>query len=192
MISSNPMSMRMAAAAGSLALAISAIAAPVALAQDADYQPTLDGLSAAIEAKDFEGLPMYFCEEQAAEMGGLDLASMEEGMPEGMDSQMLLDAIDFHVDITSSEEVSRTAEELVVSITGSMEMEINEEAIGPFIEALLSSMGEEEITADMVAMFSGLLMSQLPTEATDITSDLTAGGSEEETETTEELETTEG
>jgi hypothetical protein len=172
MTNSRSTRMRMVAAAGSLALAVSLVSAPVAFAQDDDPVDTLNGLLEAIEAKDFESLPTFFCEEFAADMGGLDLASMAEGLPPGMDVDTLLDAFIFDVELESAEVLSQTDTEAIVDMTGSMSMEINVDALMPFIEGLLASLGEE-VTPDMVQMFTGLMLAEIPTESTDISSEIT-------------------
>lgn len=171
MTNSRSTRMRMAAAAGSLALAISLVSAPVAFAQDDGPVATLEGLMGAIEAKEFDALQTYFCPEFADDMGGLDFASMSEGMPPGTDIDTLLDAFIFDVEIDSAEVVSQTDSEAIVDLTGSMSMDINADALGPFIEALLGSMGEE-VTPDMVQMFTGLVLSEFEAESTDISAEI--------------------
>ncbi len=172
MTNSRSTRMRMVAAAGSLALAVSLVSAPVAFAQDDDPVETLNGLLDAIEAKDFESLPTFFCGEFAADMGGLDFAGMSEGLPPGLDVDTLLDAFIFDVEIESIEVLSQTDTEAIVDLTGSMSMEINADALMPFIEGLLGSLGEE-ITPDMVQIFTGLMLAEIPTESTDISSEIT-------------------
>ena len=172
MTNNRSMYMRMAAAAGSLALAVSAISAPAVVAQDNGPQATVTGVVEAIEAKDFEALPSFFCEEFAGSMGGLDFASISEGMPPGMDAQMLLDAFIIDVTVDSLDTVSESDTEAVVNLVGSMTMNVNIEALGPFIEVLLASMGEE-VTPEMIDMFTGIVMSEFEVEETDISSEVT-------------------
>jgi hypothetical protein len=172
MITPRSMSMRMAATAGSLALAISAIAAPAVFAQDDSPEAAIQNLKAAIEAKDFESLPSFFCPEFAGDMGGLDIASMTEGMPEGMDVQSLFDLFEITVALDSVDVVSQTDTEAVVDMTGSMSIAINEAAIPGFVEPLIESMGEE-VTPDMVEMFSGMMLSEFEAESTDMSAQLT-------------------
>lgn len=171
MIAPRSMSMRMAAAAGSLALAISAIAAPAALAQDDSPEAAIQNLAAAIQDKDFESLPSFFCPEFAGNMGGLDLASMTEGMPEGIDVQSLLDVFEITVTVDSVDVVSQSDTEALVDMMGSMSIAINEDAIPGFVEPLLESMGEE-VTPDMVQMFSGMMVSEFQAESTDMSTQL--------------------
>ena len=100
---------RMAAIAGSLALSLSVALAPGAMATSESPEAAVEGLLAAIEAKDFEALPSFFTPELADEMGGLDFASVAEEMPEGLDAQMFLDALLFEFEAESediSEEIS--------------------------------------------------------------------------------------
>jgi len=167
MTNSRSTRMRMVAAAGSLALAVSLVSAPVAFAQDDNPVDTLNGLVEAIEAKDFESLPTFFCEEFAADMGGLDLASMAEGLPPGV-----LDAFILDVELESAEVLSLTDAEAIVDMTGSMSVDINVDALMPFIEDLAAILGEE-VTPDMVQMFTGPMLAQIPTESTDISSEIT-------------------
>jgi hypothetical protein len=172
MSNSRSMSMRMVAAAGSLALTLSIVGAPAVMAQDDGPEATLTGLLDVIESKDLEAMPAFFCEEFAADMGGLDFASLAEDMPPGMDASALLDAFIFDVEVESMEVLSETDTEAIVDLQGSMSMDINADALGPFIEGLLGSMGEE-ITPDMIDMFTGLVLSEFEAEATDISAEIT-------------------
>ncbi len=167
-----PLSMRMAATAGSLVLAISAIAAPAVLAQDDTPEATINSFAATIEAKDFEAVPAYFCPEFAGSMGAFDMSSLIGDMPAGMDAQTLLDVITLDVAIDPVDVVTESDTEAVVNMTGSISVGINAEALPPFIEALLTSMGEE-VTPDMVQMFSSMMESQFEVQATDISTELT-------------------
>lgn len=173
---------RIAAVAGSLALSLSLVAAPIAFAQDGP-EATVENLMAAIEAKDFEALPTFFCPEFAGSMGGLDLSAMAEGMPEGVDVDALLDALILDTELASVEVVSQTDAEAVVKLQGSMSMDIDADAMGPFIESMgpfIESMMESngmEVTPETVEMFTGLIMSQLMSsfepEVTDIDAEIT-------------------
>ena len=172
MIHSPSNRMRMVAAAGSLALAISLVSAPAAFAQGDDPLDTVNGLLDAIEAKDFESLPSFFCEEFAEGMGGLDFASISEDLPPGMDVDMLLDAFILDVELESAEVLSQTDTEAIVDMVGSMSMDINADALLPVIEGLLGSLGEE-VTPDMVEMFTGIMVSEFEAQSTDISSEIT-------------------
>jgi hypothetical protein len=162
---------RMVAVAGSLALSLSMVSAPAVLAQDTP-QDTLEGLMATIEAKDFEALPTFFCEEFAEEMGGLDFASLADEMPPGLDPNTLLDAFIFDAEIASMETISETEDEVIVQLEGSMSMDINAEAMGPFIEAMMEMSGME-VTPETAEMFTGLVMSEFEGESTDISAPIT-------------------
>ena len=166
------MSLRAAAAAGSLALALSVVAAPAVMAQDDGPEATVNGLLAAIEAKDFVALPTFFCDEFAADMGGLDLANLTEGMPPGVDADTLLAAFSIDVEIASLEVLSQTDDEAILDMMGSMSLSINEEALPPLIETLLEATGQE-VTPDMVDMVGGMMMSEFEAEATDISTEIT-------------------
>ena len=58
---------RMTIVGSGIVLALSLVSAPVALAQEDGPDVTIQNLLAAIEAKDFEALPSFFCEEFAAQ-----------------------------------------------------------------------------------------------------------------------------
>ncbi len=167
---SNPRT-RMAAVAGSLALSLSLVSGPVVMAQDGP-EATIEGLMAAIEAKDFEALPTYFCAEFADQMGVLDMGNLTEGLPPGMDVNSLLDAFILDTEIASMSVVSQSDTEAVVQVDGSMTMDINLEALGPFIEALLEMSGME-VTPETVEMFSGMMMSEFQAESTEISEEIT-------------------
>jgi hypothetical protein len=162
---------RLAAVAGSLALSLSLVSAPAVMAQDGP-EATIEGLMAAIEAKDFEGLPSFFCAEFADQMGVLDLGSLTEGLPPGMDVNTLLDAFILDTEIASMEVLSQSDTEAVVRVDGSITMDIDVEAMGPFIEALLEMSGME-VTPEMVEMVSGPLMSEFEAESTQISDEIT-------------------
>ncbi len=167
-----PTSMRLAAAAGSLALAFSALTAPAVFAQDDTPEAAINNLVEAIEAKDFAALPGFFCPDFAGDMGGLDLGSMTEGMPEGVDVQTLLDAFIIDVEVNSLDVVSQTDTEAVVDLAGAMMLDIDTEKAGAFVTELLTSMGEE-VTPDMIEMFTGMILSEFQAESTDISAQLT-------------------
>jgi hypothetical protein len=171
--------LRMAAVAGSLALSLSLLTAPAAMAQEAppeaepgSPQATIVALMAAIEAKDFEALPTFFCEEFAEQAGGLDFASMADEMPPGFDIDVLLDAFIFDVDIVSMDVVSQSDTEAIVQLEGSMAMDINTEALTPFIEALIEMSGMEA-DPETVEMFSGMMLAEFEGQAEDISEAIT-------------------
>ena len=67
---------RMTIVSSGIVLALSLISAPVALAQEDGPDVTVQNLLAAIEAKDFEALPSFFCEEFAAQAATFDLSGL--------------------------------------------------------------------------------------------------------------------
>jgi hypothetical protein len=162
---------RLAAVSASLALSLALVSVPAALAQDGP-EATVEGLLAAIEAKDFEALPTFFCEEFAGAMGAFDLSALTEGMPEGMDASTLLDAFIIDTEIASMEVLSQTDAEAIVQVEGSMSMDIDAEAMVPFIEALLEMSGME-VTPETVEMFSSMMMSEFTPETTVISEEIT-------------------
>ncbi len=173
---------RFAAVAGSLALSISLVAAPVAFAQDGP-ETSVENLMAAIEAKDFEALPTFFCPEFAGSMGGLDLSGLAEGMPEGVDVDALLDALILDTELASVEVVSQTDAEAVVKVQGSLSMDIDADAMGPFFDSMgpfIESMMEAsgmDVTPETVQTFTDMIKSQLMAsfqpEATAIDAEIT-------------------
>lgn len=162
---------RMAAVAGSLALSLSLVTAPAALGQD-DPGATVEGLLAAIEAKDFEAIPGFFCDEFASQAEAFDLSTMAEGLPPGVDPAGLLDAIILDAEVASTEVVSQTETEAVVMVEGSLSMGIDLEALTPFIESLLEASGMD-VTPDMVDQFSTMMGAQFETETLEISEEVT-------------------
>ena len=108
---------------------------------------------------------------------------LAEGMPEGVDVDALLDAIDPGTELASVEVVSQTDAEAVVKVQGSLSMDIDVDAMGPFIDSMgpyIESMMEAsgmEVTPETVDMFTGLIKSQLLSsfqpEVTDIDAEIT-------------------
>lgn len=162
---------RMAAIAGSLALSLSVALAPGAMATSESPEAAVEGLLAAIEAKDFEALPSFFTPELADEMGGLDFASVAEEMPEGLDAQMFLDALLFETEIIKLEVLSQSDTEAVVALEGTMSMGVNAEALTPFIEALVDMSGME-VTDENIEMFSAMMMAEFEAESEDISEEI--------------------
>lgn len=172
MSTNRSMSMRVAAAAGSLALTLSIVGAPAVMAQDDGPEATVVGLLGALEAKELEAFPTFFCPEFAGDMGGLDFASITEGMPPGLDVDVLLNAFTIVAQINSLEVLSQTDSEAIVEFDGSIAMGLNPDEMGPFVEALLGTLGEE-VTPDMVEMFTGLAMAEFESESMDISAEIT-------------------
>ncbi len=156
------------AVAGGLAMALSLVAAPAAVAQSDGPEQTVLDLLAAVEAKQFDSLGMFFCAEYADQAAGLDFSSM---LPEGTDAETLLAA--FTIDTEATTEVlSQTDTEAVVKLTGTMTMQVDAEKLGPFIESMIVSMGQEP-TPDMVEMMSGMVVSELQADPTPLDDEIT-------------------
>ena len=162
---------RLAALAGSVALSLSLASAPAVLAQDGP-EATVEALLGAIEAKDFEALPTFFCAEFAEQASAFDMSALTEGMPPGMDATALLDAFILDTEIATLEVLSQTDTEATVKLEGSLSMDIDVEAMAPFIEALVEMSGLE-VTPETVEMFSGLMMSEFEAESTEISEEIT-------------------
>jgi hypothetical protein len=162
---------RLASIAGSLALTAALVSAPAVLAQDGP-EATVEGLLAAIEAKDFESLPSFFCAEFSDQVAAFDMSALTDGMPPGLDASALLDAFILDTEITSLEVLSQTDSEALVQLEGSLSMELNAEAMVPFIEALVEMSGMD-VTPETVEMFSGLMLSEFQAEETAISEQIT-------------------
>ena len=94
--------LRAAAVAGSLALSLSTVSAPAAMAQDGP-EATITAFMAAIEAKDFAALPTYFCDDQADALDVFDMSEMAASMPPGIDASLIFDAFNvFNIDTVES------------------------------------------------------------------------------------------
>jgi hypothetical protein len=163
---------RVAAISSGLVVALSLVSVPAALAQEEGPDVTVQNLLAAIEAKDFEALPSFFCEEFAAQAGMFDLSTLAGTLPEGTDAQSLLDAFILDTEVASVEIVSQSDSEAVVKLVATMSMGIDTEALAPFIEGLLAATGQE-VTPDMVEMMTGMLASEFAAETTDIDEEIT-------------------
>jgi len=168
---------RLAAVASSLALSLSMVSAPAVLAQD-DPAATIQGFMDAVVAKDFEALPSYFCEAQAAQAANFDMAALAEEMPPGLDVQSLLDAFIFDVTLDSIDVISQTETEAVTHVMGSMAMDIDVEVLTPFIEAIIETSGME-VDEDTIAMFTGMMLSEFEAESIEIDDDVTLVAGEE-------------
>ena len=150
--------MRMATIAGSMALSLSLALAPAAMAQDGP-EATIQGFMDAVVAKDFEALPAFFCEAEAGQAAEFDLLARAGELPPGLDVQSLLDAFDFDVSLDSIDVLSQTQDEAVVHIVGSTSMQLDEEALVPFVEAIIEMAGMEVDEAS-VGMFMGIITGQ--------------------------------
>jgi hypothetical protein len=166
---------RAAVAAGALSLALSLVAAPVAVAQDDGPDTTLRNLVAAISAKDFGSLSSYFCPEFAGQVAGLDLSAITAGLPEGTDAQAVLDAFIIQADVQSADIVSQSDEEAVVKLVATVSLNVDAEALGPFIAAMLAQTTGLEGSPDpaMVEMMTGMIDSEFTAQATTIDEEVT-------------------
>ena len=142
--------LRAAAVAGSLALSMSLALAPAAMAQDGP-DATIESFMEAVAAKDFEAIQGYFCEAEADQAAEFDLSALAGEMPEGFDVQALLDAFIFDITLDSLDVVSESETEAVVRVVGSMAMDLDQEALVPFVEAgiVVSGMEVDEATTEM-------------------------------------------
>ena len=163
--------MRVAAVAGSMALTLSLAAAPIAMAQDSP-QDAIQGFMDAVVAKDFEALPSFFCEGEAQQAAQFDVSALAGDMPEGMDVESLLDAFVFDMSIDSMDVVSETEAEAVVRVVGSMAMDLDQDALLPFVEAVIEMSGMEADEAT-VGMFLSIIASEFEAEVETIDADVT-------------------
>ena len=163
---------RVAAISAGLVVALSLVSVPAALAQEEGPEVTVQNLLTAIEAKDFEALPAFFCEEFAAQADMFDLSALAGTLPAGTDAQSLLDAFILDTEVASLEVVSQSDTEAVVKLLATMSMSIDVEALAPFIEGMLAATGQE-VTPDMVEMMTGMLATEFAAESTDIDEEIT-------------------
>ena len=163
---------RVAAISAGLIVALSLVSVPAAFAQEEGPDATVQAFLDAIEAKDFAGLPTYFCEEFADQASTFDLTTLAGTLPEGTDAQALLDAFIIDAEVANLEVVSQTDTEAVVALAGTISMDIDLAALAPFIEGLLAATGQE-VTPDMVTMMTELLASEFTAESTPIDDEIT-------------------
>ncbi len=163
--------MRAAAVAGSMALTMSLALAPTAMAQGSPEE-TIQGFMDAVAAKDFEALPGYFCLAEAAQAAQFDVSALAGEMPEGMDVQSLLDAFIFDISLDTVDVVSESDTEAVVHVVGSMAMDLNEEALVPFVETVIEMSGME-VDEATVQMFMSIVSSEFEAQAEDIDTEIT-------------------
>jgi hypothetical protein len=167
---------RAAGNGGSVALALALAAAP-AMAQD-DPAATVSEFLDTIVAKDFDGLAGYFCEEFADEAARFDISSLAAGLPEGVDAQALLDAFILGVEVESLETVSQTDTEAVVHVAGTLSMDIDSEAIVPFVESMIEASGLE-VDESTVEMFMTIVASEFTPMSESIEGDIELVAGEE-------------
>jgi hypothetical protein len=162
--------MRMAALAGSLTLAMSVAAMPVA-AQD-DPSATIQEFMDTLVAKDFESLKGYFCEEQADQAAQFDLSALTEGMPPGVDMQAMLDAFIFDIQLDTLETISQDDAEAVVRMAGTMTLDVDREALVPVVTAIIEMSGMEADEAT-VEMFMSIVASEFETMSETVDGEVT-------------------
>jgi hypothetical protein len=167
---------RMTSLGTGLVLALSLVSTSTVLAQEGP-EDTITNLAAAIEAQQIDILPTFFCPEQAAQAAQFDvsmivasLASL--GLPEGVDASQLAAGITLDPEIVSTEVISQTEDEAVVSIVGTLSIGFDPVALSPFIEALLAAQGLE-VTPEMVEAMTGMLVGMFSSEAVDISGEVT-------------------
>jgi hypothetical protein len=159
-----------APAVSCLVLALSLVAAPAALAQDAPEQALTD-LMAAIEAKGSADLAAYFCPEHADQAAAFDVASLAARLP-GIDPSTILDAIILDTEITALEVVNQSDSEAVVRFEGSIATGMDVEKLGPFAEAFLGATGEE-VTPELVEELINQLTADMTPTVIDIADEVT-------------------
>jgi hypothetical protein len=160
---------RVAGLAGSVALALSLAAAP-AMAQD-DPAATISEFLDTIVAKDFAGLADYFCEESVDQAAQFDISALAAGLPEGVDTQALLDAFILGVEVETLETVSQTDTDAVVHVAGTLSMDIDTEAIVPFVESMIEASGLE-VDETTVEMFMNIVASEFTAMSESIEGDI--------------------
>ena len=137
---------------------------------------TITNLAAAMEAHEYDLLPTFFCPEQAAQAAMFDpsalVASLALGLPEGVDTSSLGEAFSLVPSIESLEVVSQTDTEAVVKLVGTLTIDIDTTALAPFVEAMLAAQGME-VTPDMAAMMTSMLVGQFAMDPIDISDELT-------------------
>jgi hypothetical protein len=159
--------MRLAAAAGSTALALSIVATP-ALAQD-DPAETFTDFAAAFETLDLVQLPTFFCADQADALGGIGLADLTAGMPPGFD--FLFDAISIDLEVGSVEVLSQSETEAVIDVDAAASVEFDVEAIMPMMMEMAESFGATE--EDLAQMQADMLADVPEAETIQITGEIT-------------------
>ena len=162
---------RMAAIAGSVALSLSMALAPATMAQDSP-EATIQGFMDAVVAKDFDALAGYFCEAEASQAAQFDVSALAGEMPEGFDVQSLLDAFIFDISLDQLETVSQSDTEAVVRVVGSMAMDLDQDALMPFVETIIEMSGMEADEAT-VAMFMDIVASEFEAQSEEFDSEVT-------------------
>lgn len=158
---------RLTAPAVALALAVSAVGAPVAQAQDEDVLAAIDGFERAMEALDLEAVRGHLCEAEVDRLGGVGLAELLDEVPPSLDVELLLDGVTVDIELASVEVVSRSDDAAVVALEGSFHSEVDPESLRPMVEALFSLLGAEadpDLVDDALAQLSEALPEDTSTE----------------------------
>jgi hypothetical protein len=142
-----------------LALSALGLSGPVA-AQGSPADP-VNGILDAMVAKQFDQLPDFVCEEYKAQVSErFDLGALLDQMPEGVDTQALVDALELSIEGRSVEIVSQEAESAVVRVAGSLVIDLDVQVAREFVRQVLEVMGQEA-TDEMIDMLLPELMSSL-------------------------------
>ena len=171
---------RVAALAASLALSVSLVAAPVAVAQYDSPEAAVQGFLDDIEAGNLAAIGGWFCEEFAAQADALNMSELTASLPEGLDAQTVLDAFKFAVTVNSLEAISQDDTEATVAVDAVLAMEVDIPALEPVIVAILEGAGMEA-TPEMIASASGTLASTIGSESLDINEEVTVVPNEDGT-----------
>lgn len=147
-------------------------AAPVAAAADGpsadDPVATVNALLDALVAKDFASVGDYVCAEERDEaVAQFDLAAQISAELGGLDAQVLLDGMTISTPDRAVTEVSNDGSTAVVSITGSIHIDVAEEAAREFVRQVLEAM-DETVTDEMLDEYTPLFMASVET-AQDLT-----------------------
>jgi hypothetical protein len=153
-----------------VALALAPLTAAVPVGAQGSPEAAVDAVLDAIEAKDFDGLPDLVCAaEREAVVGRFDLTAAFEGIP-GIDGEALAAGLSLSIEDRSVSLLSQDAESAVVSVSGRLTGEIDEEVARTFVRQLLEASGQEA-SDEAVDSFVPMLMDPLE-EGTDLGSDI--------------------
>lgn len=170
-MSNRSMRSRVAILAASLALSLSLLAAPAAVAQYDSPEAAVQGLLDDIGAANFEAIAGWFCEDFADQAAMLDMSQLSEGLPPDVDPATVLDAFRFDVMVESIETVSQSDTEALVRVVATLAMNVDVPALEPLIVAILEMSGQE-VTPDMIDMVSGMMASEIAGETLDISEEI--------------------
>jgi hypothetical protein len=187
-----PFARRRIAAAGCLVFALSLVSTAAATAQDdptkapasapeslapEDPRRAITDLLAALEAKRFADLAEHFCPDHADQAAEFDVSGLAAAFP-GIDSGLILDVVRLDAEITSLEVASQSDDEAEVNIQGTITTGLEAEKLGPFIEAILASTGED-VTPEMVETLTRILTADMESTAINISGRVTVTPSDD-------------